>query len=109
MVGRVKRKALAAIPTPEPPPNVCALCDRPLGLRVEWHHPVPKSEGGRETVPLHPICHRTIHAVFENGQLARDYGDLGVLRAEPAIRRFLAWIAGKPPDFSAPTRSARRM
>uniref|UniRef100_UPI001952D452 HNH endonuclease n=1 Tax=Klebsiella variicola TaxID=244366 RepID=UPI001952D452 len=45
-----------------PPATACALCARPLGRRSEWHHVLPKSEGGRETVPLHPICHRTIHA-----------------------------------------------
>ena len=28
----------------------CWLCHRLLGQRMEWHHPVPKSRGGRETV-----------------------------------------------------------
>ena len=107
MAGRVRRKALAAIPTPAPPPDRCALCERPLGRRVEWHHLVPKSEGGRDTAPLHPICHRAIHAAFGNTELARRYSDLDSLRAEPAIQRFLAWIAGKTPDFSAPTRRAK--
>ena len=106
MAGRVRRKALAAIPLSDPPPANCALCERPLGRRVEWHHLVPRSEGGRDTVPLHPICHRTIHASFTNAELARGWSDPDTLRAAPAIRRFLAWIAGKPPDFSAPTRRA---
>ncbi len=106
-MGRVRRKALAAIPTPDPPPAFCALCERVLGTNVEWHHPVPKSEGGRDTVPLHPICHRAIHAAFANADLARRYPDLNALRAAPAIDRFLVWIAGKPPDFNAPTRRAR--
>ncbi len=107
MGGRVRRKALAAIPLPDPPPTICALCERPLGRRVEWHHLIPKSEGGRDTAPVHPICHRIIHATFGNTDLARRYSDLEALRAEPAIQRFLAWIAGKPPDFSAPTRRVR--
>ena len=51
----------------------CWLCGRPLGARIEWHHPVPKSRGGRETVAVHPLCHRTIHATFTNAQLARDF------------------------------------
>jgi hypothetical protein len=50
---------------------VCWLCGRPLGRKREWHHPVPKSRGGRDVVPLHPICHRTIHACFDNARLAR--------------------------------------
>lgn len=84
----------------------CWLCDRPLGRRVEWHHPVPKSRGGRETVPLHPICHRTIHATFSNAELARLPPRADALRGNEKIRRFLSWIAKKPADFHAPT--ARR-
>nr|WP_245843149.1 HNH endonuclease [Sphingomonas laterariae] len=83
----------------------CWLCGRPLGRRVEWHHPVPKSRGGRSTVALHPICHRAIHATFSNAELARMDADGVALRGHPAIAGFLAWIADKPADFHAPTRT----
>jgi hypothetical protein len=105
--GRVRRKAaLAAFEgqTSEVPEQVCALCGRPLGTRVEWHHVVPKSAGGRDTVPLHPICHRIIHATASNAELARLYPTLDKLLEREDIRRFVAWIADKPPDFHAPTR-----
>lgn len=108
MVGRVRRKALAAIAAPAPPAAACALCQRPLGSLTEWYHPVPKSEGGRDTVPLHPICHRAIHAAFDNGQLARIGTDLVALRRNDALVPFLRWIARKPLDFHAPTRRGRR-
>ncbi|WP_028055829.1 HNH endonuclease [Sphingobium bisphenolivorans] len=85
----------------------CWLCGRTLGRRIEWHHPVPKSRGGRDTVPVHPICHRTIHANLGNAELARVQGDVAALRAHPAVARFLGWIAGKPPDFHAPTHRKR--
>lgn len=111
MIGRVKRKAglaeAAARAAREAPPPSCALCERPLGTKVEWHHLVPKSEGGRITAPVHPICHRTIHATVPNALLARDYADPAVLRAHPEIARFLRWIADKPADFHAPTRRRR--
>ena len=87
-------------------PERCALCDRPLGVRTEWHHVVPRSEGGTQTAPLHPICHRAIHAAADNATLAR-LGDLAALKTLPAITRFLKWIAHKPADFHAPTRRAR--
>ena len=51
-----------------------------LGARVEWHHLVPKSEGGRETAAVHPICHRTVHALIPNADLARSYADPAALR-----------------------------
>jgi hypothetical protein len=57
-------------------------------------------------VPLHPICHRTIHATLTNADLAHAYVQASALRVQPAIARFLAWISDKPPDFHAPTRQA---
>ncbi|NKJ41876.1 hypothetical protein FHW94_001320 [Novosphingobium sp. SG720] len=87
--------------------GACWLCQRPLGRKVEWHHPVPKSRGGREVVPLHPICHRTVHACFDNAQLARLGWDRAALSQDAALSRFLAWIANKPPDFHARTAPRR--
>jgi len=107
MGSRVQRKmALARFEQESPPPGAeaCALCGRRLGRRTEWHHVVPKSEGGRDTAPLHPICHRAIHAAVPNAELARLYPTLEQLREREDIRRFVAWIADKPPDFHAPTR-----
>lgn len=113
MQGRIKRKqqqraAEERTASPAAAPHaICALCHRPLGARVEWHHPVPKSQGGTVTVPVHPICHRTIHAAVSNHDLAGTYADLDTLRQRDDMRRFLQWIAGKPPDFNAPTRQSR--
>ncbi len=85
----------------------CFLCTRPLGRRVEWHHPVPKSRGGRHTEPVHPICHRFIHATLGNKELARDFHTPDTLRAHPEVARFVGWVSGKDPDFHAPTRRKR--
>lgn len=85
----------------------CWLCGRPLGVRSESHHPVPKSRGGRETVPLHPICHRTLHVRFTNAELAKIGADADALRRDDEMARFLRWIARKPADFDAPTRKAK--
>jgi hypothetical protein len=81
----------------------CFLCGRPLGARVEWHHPVPRSRGGRHTEPIHPICHRTIHATFTNKELERSFASADALRAHPDMWTFLRWIEDKDPDFHAPT------
>jgi hypothetical protein len=86
----------------------CWLCARPLGRRFENHHPVPKSRGGRATVPIHPICHRTLHRTFSNAELGSLGGSLAAIRADPRIGRFLQWIGDKDPDFHAPTRRPRK-
>lgn len=86
----------------------CWLCERPIGSRYELHHPVPKSRGGRETVPHHRICHRTLHARFTNAELARTGANVEALREDAEIARFIRWVGDKPPDFHAPTRKPKR-
>lgn len=88
--------------------RTCWLCGRLIGQRTEWHHPIPKSRGGRETVPLHPICHQAIHANFSNAELARGGQNVETLRQNPAVAKFLQWIEGKPADFHARTESRRK-
>jgi 5-methylcytosine-specific restriction endonuclease McrA len=110
--GRVKRRlaaaAFEAVPIRASGPLDCALCSRPIGAKVEWHHAIPKSQGGQDTVPVHPICHRAIHAAVSNADLARTGGDMTEVRHDPALARFVKWVADKPPDFHAPTRRSRR-
>lgn len=89
----------------------CPLCLRPIppGARASRHHLVPRLKGGthRGTVRLHHICHQAIHARFTETELARGLAEPEALREEPRLAEFLAWVAGKPPDFHAPTRIAR--
>jgi hypothetical protein len=54
-------------------------------------------------VPIHPICHRALHAHMTNAELARTGGKVEQLRERPVIARFVTWIADKPPDFHART------
>ncbi|MGB3470966.1 MAG: HNH endonuclease [Erythrobacter sp.] len=88
----------------------CWLCGRPFDRLIQWHHPVPKSKKGPDgkrthaTVPVHPICHKAIHANFTNAQLARIGDDVEVILANDSVSKFVAWIATKQPDCHAPTR-----
>ena len=55
----------------------CALCGRliPKDAPQSRHHLIPKLKGGKhgETVLLHHICHKEIHASLSEAELARDY------------------------------------
>lgn len=86
------------------PTLFCWLCTRAMGDVVEWHHPIPKSRGGKEKQPIHPICHQTIHANFSNSDLEKRYPTADAMLGHEAIKRFVDWIANKPPDFNAPTK-----
>jgi hypothetical protein len=88
----------------------CPLCGRPMlaGPSVDRHHWVPRREGGREAAPMHTVCHRKIHAVLGEREIARAYATPEALRGHPEIATFLRWIAGKPPEFVSPHRTTRR-
>jgi hypothetical protein len=79
----------------------CWLCGRPTGKTVIWHHPVPKSRGGRDVVPMHSICQQTLVANFTNSELQRHGMDVEGLLANPNVRKFVDWVAKKEPDFTA--------
>ena len=79
----------------------CWLCARPTGQTIVWHHPVPKSRGGREVVPMHPICQKTLITHFTNSELQRHGMNVDALLADPTIRKFVDWVASKDPDFTA--------
>ena len=83
--------------------ELCRLCGRPLGEKSEKHHVIPKSKGGKETVKLHPICHRKIHKVFTRTELA-TLGGIEPLQTHPDMETFIRWVAKKPPDFYRRTR-----
>ncbi|MCH7627421.1 MAG: hypothetical protein IH997_01730 [Proteobacteria bacterium] len=84
-----------------PPPVPCWLCGRPTGSTIVWHHPVPKSRGGRDVVPMHSICQQTLIVNFTNSELQRFGMDVEGLLANPAVPKFVDWVANKDPDFTA--------
>ncbi|MGI4876868.1 MAG: HNH endonuclease [Janthinobacterium lividum] len=79
----------------------CWLCGRPIGKNIVLHHPVPKSRGGRDVVPMHPICQQAVTANFTNSELERHGMDVEGLLADPNVRKFVDWVAKKDPDFTA--------
>jgi hypothetical protein len=79
----------------------CWLCGRPTGKTIVWHHPVPKSRGGRDVVPMHSICQQTLIANFTNSELQRHATDVDALLANANVRKFVDWVAKKDRDFNA--------
>jgi hypothetical protein len=79
----------------------CWLCGRVTGKTIVWHHPVPKSRGGRDVVPMHPICQKMLMASFTNSELQRYGMGVEALLATPTVRKFVDWVTNKDPDFTA--------
>ena len=114
MHGRIKRRQAELKSAPETAdlqsPVVCPLCDRPIpSAQRDAHHLVPKSRGGVQTTWLHRICHRQIHALLTETELARDYSHVDALRQHPELAKFLDWVRRKPDDFFERTRKSQRL
>ena len=54
-------------------------------------------------VGVHPICHRKIHKVFTNTELA-GLGTIDALKGHPDMAKFIRWVSKRPPDFHSRTR-----
>jgi hypothetical protein len=78
------------------------------GPSVDLHHLVPRTYKGRETVTLHRVCHKKIHAVLDENALRDHYATIEALRRHPEIAAFLRWVAKKPPEFVDRHRAGRR-
>jgi hypothetical protein len=86
----------------------CWLCGRPTGKTIIWHHPVPKSRGGRDVVPMHGICQNMLTTNFTNSELQRHGMNVEGLLADPAVRKFVDWVANKDPDFTSTIAKKKR-
>lgn len=103
-VGKAGRGDQHGPPAPADTPallETCPLCGRPLiaGPSTDLHHPVPRSRGGTEVVPMHRVCHQKIHSVFTEAELAAEFHDWDKLRGHPAMADFIRWIAHKPLEY----------
>lgn len=90
--------------------KICPLCQRPLGILIEKHHLIPKLKGGQQQdlVDLHAICHRKIHSLFDEGELARYYNTIDRLLEHEDIQKFAKWVSKKDPDYHDPSRLSQR-
>ncbi|NBC33000.1 MAG: HNH endonuclease [Alphaproteobacteria bacterium] len=69
------------------------------GPSIDRHHWVPRTEGGREAAIVHKICHRMLHRLVSERDLATTYKTPEAIAAHPDIRAFVAWVRRKPADF----------
>ena len=94
----------------QPEPEICPVCGREIPeSQLDAHHLVPKSRGGRETEYLHRICHRQIHALFTEAELAKRYSTVEAILDHPEMQKFVTWVKRKPPDFIDGAKRSKRI
>ena len=112
MIGKIRQK-LIALDQPlsqQALMNICSICERPIpDSQKDAHHLIPKSKGGKETTFLHRICHKHIHALFTEVELANRYHQIQILKEHPEMKKFIHWVSSKPPAFYEKTHKSARL
>ena len=101
MIGKIRKKLL-------PPvfseiildPVICPICGRSIPeSQKDAHHLIPKSKGGKSFEYLHRICHKQIHALFKENELAKVSNTAESLRNHSDMQTFINWVKNKPDNF----------
>ena len=81
----------------------CQLCDRDV-KKLTVHHLVPRQTVKRKqadsgpTINICSPCHRQIHSLYTNLELAKHLNTIDKLQSEPKMRKFLGWIKKQDPN-----------
>ena len=70
----------------------CPLCLREVE-QVSDHHLIPKSRGGKETLPICLDCHNAVHAFFTNKELELIYNSVDVLLTNEKFYKHIQWLS----------------
>jgi hypothetical protein len=69
------------------------------GRSIDEHHFIPKLKGGKVTDTLHVVCHRKLHSVFSETEMARYYNTPEKCLENEEVKKFVKWISKKDPEF----------
>ena len=81
----------------------CQLCQREV-KQLTVHHLVPRQTVKRKqaesgaTIDICSPCHRQIHSLYTNLELAKYFNTIDKLQSEPKMRKFLSWIKKQDPN-----------
>ena len=112
MIGKIRQKliALEAPAVKKDAVLICPICDRVIpDSQKDAHHLVPKSKGGKATEYLHRICHKQIHALFNETELATKLNHAAILREHTEMQKFIQWVRTKPNSFYERVRKSARL
>ena len=76
----------------------CELCRRHGISKVTEHHLIPREFGGAnmQVAWLCPDCHKQIHALYTNRELALRLHTLKLLEDDYKIQKYLKYIRKQP-------------
>lgn len=84
---------------------LCQLCDRDFE-ELTVHHLIPRQQTKKKrldssrTIDICSACHRQVHTLFSNRQLAVELNTLETLKVHPDMAKFLNWARKQDPQKS---------
>ncbi|WP_216828200.1 HNH endonuclease [Alkalihalobacterium elongatum] len=89
--------------------GTCELCERE-SIERTVHHLTPREEGGvnQPTALLCFSCHRQIHALYSNRELAIRLNTIELLKDDDEIKKYIKYIKKQPSSKSVPVRNTRK-
>lgn len=90
---------------------VCELCERSGVPKITEHHLIPREHGGRdkETVWLCEDCHKQIHALYTNKELAMRLNTLDKLKSDFKIEKYLKYVKKQCPTKKLSIKKSREV
>ena len=88
---------------------ICELCKREGIIKITEHHLIPKEVGGAKlpVALLCQDCHKQIHALYTNKELAMRLNTLQALEKDERVARYLRYIRTQPPTKSITIKKSR--
>lgn len=62
---------------------------------MEKHHLIPKSKGGKETIPVCIDCGNQLHKLFTLKQMKDKYHTVDILLSDERVQTWIKWIIKK--------------
>lgn len=89
--------------------HICQLCKREGIIKITEHHLVPKQVGGAKlpVALLCQDCHKQIHALYTNKELAMRLNTLQALEKDERVARYLRYIKNQPPNKNITIKKSR--
>ena len=91
--------------------NFCSLCNRTGVPKLTEHHLCPKEKGVKygETISICEDCHRQIHALYTNEELALRLYTLDRLCKDEKINKYLNYVRKQPPNKKITIKKSRNV
>ncbi|MFJ7747790.1 HNH endonuclease [Peribacillus sp. NPDC097295] len=88
--------------------GTCELCSR-SEIELTVHHLTPREEGGSllPTALLCKSCHKQIHALYSNRELAIRLYTIILLKDDEALKKYLKWIKKQPATKAVRTKKSK--